>query len=153
MGIAIRHPKDFWAGLIFTASGLAFGILAQDYDMGTTTKMGPAYFPTVLAVLLTIIGLATTVRSFVIHGPPLQGFAVKAVLLVLGPIVLFGFVLRGVGLAAALLALALISAYASVRFRWQATVPLAIGLTVFSILVFVMGLGLPIRIVGRWLGG
>ena len=39
------------------------------------------------------------------------------------------------------------------RFRWQAAVPLAIGLTVFSILVFVMGLGLPIRIVGRWLGG
>ena len=153
MRIAIRHPKDFWAGLIFTASGLGFGILAQDYEMGTTTKMGPAYFPTVLAVLLTIIGLATTVRSFVIDGPPLQGFAVKAVLLVLGPIVLFGFILRGAGLAAALLALALISAYASIRFRWQAAVPLAIGLTVFSVLVFVMGLGLPIRIVGRWLGG
>jgi hypothetical protein len=153
MRFAIRHPKDFWAGLLFTASGLAFGILAQDYEMGTTTKMGPAYFPTVLAVLLTIIGLATTVRAFVIDGPPLQGFAVKAVLLVLGPIVLFGFVLRGVGLAAALLALALISAYASARVRWQAAVPLAIGLTVFSILVFVMGLGLPIRIVGRWLGG
>jgi Tripartite tricarboxylate transporter TctB family len=153
MRIAIRHPKDFWAGLIFTASGLAFGILAQDYEMGTTTKMGPAYFPTVLAVLLTIIGLATTVRAFVVDGPPLQGFAVKAVLLVLGPIVLFGFVLRGVGLAAALLALALISAYASVRFRWQTALPLAIGLTAFSILVFVMGLGLPIRIIGRWLGG
>ena len=153
MRIAIRHPKDFWAGLIFTASGLAFGILAQDYEMGTATKMGPAYFPTVLAVLLTIIGLATTIRAFVVDGPPLQGFAVKAVLLALGPIVLFGFVLRGVGLAAALLALALISAYASVHFRWRAAAPLAIGLTVFSVLVFVKGLGLPIPIVGRWLGG
>lgn len=153
MRIAIRHPKDFWAGLIFTASGLAFGILAQDYEMGTATKMGPAYFPTVLAVLLTIIGMATTIRAFVVDGPPLRGFAVKAVLLALGPIVLFGFVLRGVGLAAALLALALISAYASVRFRWRAAVPLAIGLTIFSVLVFVKGLGLPIPIVGRWLGG
>lgn len=153
MHIAIRHPKDFWTGLIFTASGVAFGILAQDHEIGTTTKMGPAYFPTVLAVLLTIIGLATTVRSFIIDGPPLQGFAVKAVLLVLGPIVLFGLVLRGVGLAAALLALAVISAYASVRFRWQTAVPLAVGLTVFSILVFVMGLGLPIPVIGRWLGG
>jgi len=152
MRIAIRHPKDFWTGLIFTASGLAFGILAQDYEMGTATRMGPAYFPTVLAVLLTIIGLATTIRAFVIDGAPLQGFPVKAMLLVLGPIVLFGFVLRGVGLAAALLALALISAYASVRVRWQAAVPLAIGLTVFSILVFIKGLGLPIPIIGRWFG-
>lgn len=153
MRIAIRHPKDFWAGLIFTASGLAFGILAQDYEMGAATRMGPAYFPTVLAALLTIIGLATTIRAFVVDGPPLQGFAVKAVLLALGPIVLFGFVLRGVGLAAALLALALISAYGSVHFRWRVAVPLAIGLTVFSVLVFVKGLGLPIPIVGRWLGG
>jgi hypothetical protein len=153
MRIAVRHPKDFWAGLIFTASGIAFGILAQDHDMGTATRMGPAYFPTVLAVLLTIIGLATTVRSFVVNGPPLEGFAVKAALLVLGPIVLFGFVLRGVGLAAALLVLAMVSAYASVRFRWRTAVPLAVGLTVFSILVFVIGLGLPIPIVGRWLGG
>jgi hypothetical protein len=152
MRLAIRHPKDFWAGLIFTASGVAFGILAQDYEMGTMTRMGPAYFPTVLAILLTIIGLATTVRAFVTDGPPLQGFAVKGVLMVLGPIVLFGFILRGVGLAAALLALTLLSAYASVRFRWQAAVPLAIGLTVFSILVFVKGLGLPIPIIGRWLG-
>ena len=153
MRIAIRHPKDFWAGLLFTASGLAFGIMAQDYEMGTATRMGPAYFPTILAVLLTIIGLATTARAFVTDGPPLQGFALKAALLVLGPIVLFGFILRGVGLAGALLLLALISAYASVRFRWQIAVPLAIGLTVFSVLVFVMGLGLPIRVVGRWLGG
>ncbi|MGE0117443.1 MAG: tripartite tricarboxylate transporter TctB family protein [Dongiaceae bacterium] len=152
MRLAIRHPKDFWAGLIFTASGLAFGILAQDYEIGTMTRMGPAYFPTVLAVLLTIIGLATTVRAFVTDGPPLQGFAVKGVLLVLGPIVLFGFILRGAGLAAALLALTLLSAYASVRFRWRAAVPLAIGLTVFSILVFVKGIGLPIPVIGRWLG-
>ena len=70
MRLAIRHPKDFWVGLIFTASGVAFGILAQDYEMGTMTRMGPAYFPTVLAILLTIIGLATTVRAFVTDGPP-----------------------------------------------------------------------------------
>lgn len=150
MRLAIRHPKDFWAGVIFTASGLAFGILAQDYEMGTTTRMGPAYFPTVLAVLLVIIGLATTIRAFVIDGPAVQGFALKAVLLVLGPIVLFGLLLRGAGLAAVLLVLVMISAYASTRARWFVAVPLAIGLTGFAILVFVMGLGLPIPVIGRW---
>lgn len=152
MRFAIRHPKDFWAGVIFTASGLAFGVLAQDYEMGTMTRMGPAYFPTVLAALLVIIGLATTVRAFVIDGPPLQGLALKAILFVLGPIVLFGLVLRGAGLALALLALVMISAYASTRFRWPVAIALAIGLTGFAILVFVMGLGLPIPMIGRGLG-
>jgi Tripartite tricarboxylate transporter TctB family len=151
MRLAIRHPKDFWAGLLFTASGLAFGILAlTNYEMGTMTRMGPAYFPTVLAVLLVIIGLATTIRAFVIDGPPLQGFPIKAILLVLGPIVLFGLVLRGAGLAAALLALVMISAYASTKFRWIVAIPLAAGLTAFALLVFVMGLGLPIPVIGRW---
>jgi hypothetical protein len=152
MRFAIRHPKDFWAGVIFTASGLAFGILSQEYEIGTATRMGPAYFPTVLAVLLTILGAATTIRAFIIEGPPLQGLAMKAILLVLGPIVLFGLILRGAGLAAALLLLVVISAYASTRFRWPVAIPLAVGLTLFALLVFVYGLGLPIPIIGRWFG-
>jgi hypothetical protein len=152
MRIAIRHPKDFWAGLIFTAAGLGFGILSRDYEFGTTFRMGPGYFPTVLAVLLVILGLATTIRAFVIDGPPVQGLALKAILLVLGPVVLFGFILRGAGLGLALLLLVLISAYASVRFRWPVAVLLAIGLTAFALFVFVTALGLPIPVIGRWFG-
>jgi Tripartite tricarboxylate transporter TctB family len=151
MRIAIRHPKDFCAGLIFTASGLAFGILAQGYEMGTATRMGPAYFPTILAVVLVIIGLATVIRAFVIDGPPIQGFALKAAILALGPVVLFGFILRGAGLVLALLPLVMISAYASARFKWIVAIPLALALTGFAILVFILGIGLPIPIVGRWL--
>ena len=147
----IRHPKDFCAGVIFTVSGLIFAILARGYEMGTATRMGPAYFPTILAILLIIIGLATVIRSFVIDGPPIQGFALKASILALGPVLLFGLILRNAGLAAALLPLVIVSAYASARFRWIVAIPLAIGLTGFAILVFVIGLGLPIPIVGRWL--
>ncbi len=153
MRIAIRHPKDFWTGLLFTTIGVTFGILSTNYDLGTTTRMGPGYFPIVLAGLLTVIGLATTVRSFVIDGPPLQGLAIKAILLVLGPVVMFGLVLRGAGLAAALLVLVIVSALASVRFGWRTVIPLAVGLTLFSIGVFVYALGLPIPVVGRWFAG
>ena len=60
---------------------------------------GRAISPRSSAILLVILGLATTVRAFVIDGPPVQGLALKAILLVLGPIVLFGFILRGAGLA------------------------------------------------------
>jgi hypothetical protein len=49
MALSIRHPKDFWTGVIYIAFGLAAIIIGRDYEMGTATKMGPAYFPIVSA--------------------------------------------------------------------------------------------------------
>jgi hypothetical protein len=53
----IKNPKDFWAGLMFLASGLFFALWAMEfYQMGTAVRMGPAYFPTVLGFLLAALG-------------------------------------------------------------------------------------------------
>ena len=53
----IKNPKDFWAGLMFIATGLFFSLWAMEfYQMGTAVRMGPAYFPTVLGFLLTVLG-------------------------------------------------------------------------------------------------
>jgi len=53
----VRRPKDFWAGLMFVGSGLFFTIwAAENYQMGTAVRMGPAYFPAVLGGLLTVLG-------------------------------------------------------------------------------------------------
>ena len=53
----IKNPKDFWAGLMFVASGLFFALWAMEfYQMGTAVRMGPAYFPTVLGFLLVVLG-------------------------------------------------------------------------------------------------
>ena len=38
--------------------------------MGTTMRMGPAYFPTVLGGLLALIGLALMVRALLQPGRP-----------------------------------------------------------------------------------
>ena len=61
----IRNVKDFWTGIIYVAVGSLFVFLARDYGMGTSLKMGPAYFPTVLSMLLIIIGIISLVRSFI----------------------------------------------------------------------------------------
>jgi hypothetical protein len=153
MRLAIRHPKDFWSGMIFTAGALAFGVIAQDYELGTATRMGAGFFPGMLAILLAIIGVATIVRSLVVEGEPIRGFAVKGTLLVLGGAILFGLLARGAGMAVALPVAVLVSAYASIHFRWRSAILLTIALTVFSILVFVHALGLPVPIIGHWIGG
>src|SRR5215467_4748226 len=61
----ITNGKDFWAGVMFVAFGLAFMYVAQNYAMGTSVRMGPAYFPTVLGGLLAVLGAVVLFRAFV----------------------------------------------------------------------------------------
>ncbi len=46
----IRHPKDFFAGLIFIAFGLAAIIIGSNYALGSAARMGPGYFPRILGI-------------------------------------------------------------------------------------------------------
>jgi putative tricarboxylic transport membrane protein len=149
----LRNPKDFWPGLIFVAAGLAAVLFGREYPMGTATKMGPGYFPAVLGALLAFLGLALVGRACLHTGPRLGGLALRALLLVLGATTLFGVALRGAGMFVALAALTLVSASASREFEWGRAVVLAVGLSAFSVLVFVKALGLPIPVLGAWFGG
>lgn len=72
--------------------------------------------------------------------------------MIIGATVLFGFIVRGAGMAIALPLLVIISAYASNRFSWKYALALAAGVTVFCILVFQVGLGVPLPILGSWFG-
>jgi Tripartite tricarboxylate transporter TctB family len=72
--LKITSSKDFWAGLMFIAFGLAFWYIAdKNYQMGTSVRMGPAYFPVVLGGILAALGLAVFVLGFVAKSsdPPL----------------------------------------------------------------------------------
>jgi putative tricarboxylic transport membrane protein len=149
----IRSPKDFWTGLIYVFFGSSAVLIAREYGMGTALRMGPGYFPTVLGFLLALIGIISLVRSFIATGSPIGGLAFKGLLLVVGSTVVFGFIVRGAGLAIALPALVIMSAYASVRFRWGPSLAVAAGLTLFCVFVFLKGLGVPLPVLGSWFGG
>ena len=149
----IRSPKDFYASLIYLAVGLSTIVIGRDYPMGTAFKMGPAYFPTVLAALLSFIGVISLIRSFVRKGEPIAALAWKPLLLIVTATVVFGLLVRGAGLAVALPLFVMMTAYASVKFRWMPSLVLAAAATVFCVLVFVKGLGIPLPIIGRWFAG
>lgn len=152
MALSIRHPKDFLSGVIFIALGLGFLYIAQDYRMGTATRMGPGYFPSILAGILTLIGLATSLRALFRDGEKVEGFAWKPLVIVLVGTVLFGVLVRDAGLIVALLAYIGVTATASIYFHWRPTLMMAVGLTVFSVIIFIKALGLPIPMIGAWFG-
>lgn len=148
----IRHPKDFWSGIMFLFIGMAAVVIGRDYPMGTAGRMGPAYFPVVLGALLALIGVAAVLRSLWIHGEAVEKFAFRDMFFILLSVVLFGLLVRGAGMVVAVLVLVMASAYASDRFRWKASLILSVGAALFCVLVFVKALGLPLPVFGPWFG-
>ena len=146
------NAKDFWTGVIYIFIGSTALIISRDYEMGTAVKMGPAYFPTILSLLLMIIGIISIVRSFLKSGSPIGVVAWKGLVLVVVSTLLFGMILRGAGVIIALPLLVIVSASASVRFSWKHALAEAAGITVFCILIFLKGLGVPLPILGSWFG-
>jgi hypothetical protein len=149
---AQKSLKDLLAGLIFIGFGLAFGYATLGYEIGTALRMGPGYFPIVLAGLLVLLGVIITVQSFA-SGPdatPVGGVPWLALVLILGSIVFFGLTVRGLGLAPALFVTTFLSAYASERTGVVGALVMAAGLVAISLLIFVWALGLPLRVFGPW---
>lgn len=148
----ISSPKDFWTGLIYIAFGGAAAWIGSAYNMGTAGRMGPGYFPKVLAALLIILGLVSLVRSFVSKGEPITAVALKPLILLLLACFLFGFLINRAGLIVALAALVLVSAAASREFKfdWMALGGL-VALIAMCSAVFVKGLGIPMPLIGTWL--
>lgn len=149
----IRGTRDFWSGLIYVLFGLGAILIAGEYGMGTALKMGAAYFPSVLGGLLVAIGTISVIRSFIVAGTPIGSFAFKGFSLVIASVVIFGLIVRGAGVAVSLPLLVVVSALGSARFRWAPSLMMAAGLTVFCVFVFIKGLGVPLPIIGPWLGG
>lgn len=146
----MRNRQDFGAGLIYLA--IAFGtlFLARDYPMGSALKMGPGYFPRFLAFILGFLGLISLGRAFLRYRPPIEGGKISQIIVILGAIIASGFLFRNAGIIIALPVLILISALVSPAFRWRPTILLIITLTLFSVLIFVHGLGVPMPMWGIW---
>ena len=140
----IKAPKDFWSGLMFIAFGVGFMIVARNYAMGTAVRMGPAYFPTVLGGILALIGLAIFAKSLITNGAPVPRIVLRPMTLIIVAIVLFGVFLKPLGLILCTAILIGLGALGGHEFKSKEVAILYAALVVFSVAVFVKGLGLPI---------
>ncbi len=140
----IRHPRDFWAGILFIAFGLAAVIIARDYAVGTAGRMGPGYFPRALGSIMIVLGLILSLRALKIDGAKIQFGSFKPLLIVLGAVFAFGLAAPKLGLIVATILLIVISSTASHEFRWKEAVISSLVLSVFTLGAFVWGLKLQL---------
>jgi hypothetical protein len=150
----VRDPRDFWAGLLFVAVGVATVVLARRHPFGTTASMGPGYFPTILGGLLVAIGAIVGGRSLRPSKAEAAIAAVRArpVVLVLAAVVAFGLALPRLGMVLASVLVVAVSRTAAPGFRWVEVLVFAAGLTLFCAAVFVWGLKMPMPLWPAFLG-
>ena len=95
--------KDILSGLIFVGFGAAFGYAASGYPIGTAFRMGPGYFPLVLAGALAALGVAIVVKGVTAAAAetPIGPVPWRGAILILAALVFFGATVRGLGLVLA----------------------------------------------------
>ena len=154
----IGHPKNFWGGVLFATIGLTFLVIAKGirigdsvliagYAMGTPARMGPAFFPFWLGLILLALGVVIAIQGMREEGGEAGKFPTfhwRPILYVLGAVVMFGLILKAVGMLAAGLLLVVIASMGSKEFHLRKSIILGVALVVFCALVFVWGLKLPI---------
>lgn len=150
----IRNKQNFWSGVMFLAFGAFFAGFGVQYSMGSAAKMGPGYFPTSLGVILAIMGAVITVSAVSPKATEthVDRFHFRELVLVLGAVVLFGVLLKPLGLILSLLALVLASSLASHEFGWKASLLNAIVLIVLCYVVFIWALKLIFPLWPAFLG-
>jgi hypothetical protein len=147
--VKIKSQKDFWSGLMFLAVGIGFAWGATNYSFGVAARPGPGYFPFGLGILLAILGGFILFESLVVEtedGEPIGAFAWKPLIIIVGSVVMFGFILPRLGMLVSLPILIVVSSLAGDEFHWRAVV-----LTLGSWLIFIKGLSLVIPVLPPFL--
>ncbi|MBY3599175.1 tripartite tricarboxylate transporter TctB family protein [Rhizobium bangladeshense] len=137
-------------GALFIATGAFFALQSLGLDLGTALRMGPGYFPFILACALILLGAIIFIQALRVEGEPVDPFAWRGMLFILPAPVFFGLTVRGLGFAPALFFTAFIACFASRRMNVVYAVIVSLLLTIFSVAVFSYGLGLPFERFGPW---
>jgi hypothetical protein len=144
----IKNQRDYVAGLFFVGLAIVGATLSGDYDMGSPSRMGPGYFPMLLSVGLGLLGAVIIVNSFLPtkEDGQIEKFHFKPLMIILGSIVLFGLLLKPLGLIVSIIALVVVSSIGSPEKYLKEIVLSSIFLAIFAWLVFIKGLALIIPV-------
>ncbi|HWM49710.1 MAG TPA: tripartite tricarboxylate transporter TctB family protein [Xanthobacteraceae bacterium] len=144
--IRVKHPQDFWAGILFLTVGVIAAWVARNYVFGSATRMGPGYLPSVLSWMLIGLGVFLAARGLIEEGPALERSLFRPQAFIIVAIVVFGLLIERVGLVGSVIVSTVIAALASAEMRWKETIMLAIGLAILCAVLFVKLLGQPLEL-------
>jgi hypothetical protein len=140
-----NHP-DLLAGLIFIVIG-ALGLWAgRDLRMGTAATMGPGYLPLIVSGLILLIGLGVTIMGLLRSNEPLGVVRLRPLLIILVAVGGFAYAAGSLGFVIAAAWLIGVGSLADPESRVREIAASIVVLTIFGILVFIVGLGVQMQL-------
>ncbi|MBI5132684.1 MAG: tripartite tricarboxylate transporter TctB family protein [Rhodopseudomonas palustris] len=146
--------REFIAGAAFLLFGISFSLIALHYPLGTAMRMGPGYFPVLLGLILSCIGVLIGISALrrrpiddaPTTGAPFTWSSLRPALLISASVLLFAVAIESVGLALATFGVVAVSSLANRESRWPAVLASGIALSAMSVGIFAYGLRLPFRV-------
>ena len=142
--LRVKSPQDFGSAVVIILIGAAGVYFGSELTMGTAGRMGPGYFPRLLSWLIIAVGLFIGLKSLVVDGPPIQPPQLRPILFCLAAIILFGYMMKYVGLFLTGITMILVAAHARRNVNLIETLIFGVAMTLGTILIFVYGLGQPL---------
>jgi hypothetical protein len=141
--IAGFDVADLAGGLLVVAGGCAVALGATSYQIGELTRMGPGYFPLVVGVVLTLLGLGLVLQSRT-TATALPMLRLRPALAVFAGLIFWALTLERLGLVPSTLGLVILVSFAQDKPSLVMIGATAAFLIAFSLGVFVYALAIPI---------
>ena len=137
----IKNQPDFYCGVMFLVTGVAFAWGATNYKVGEAARMGPGYFPLVLGVLMALVGVVVAMKGLGSNSTgneKIGKWAWRPLGYIISANVVFGLLLAGMpsiglpafGMVIAIYALTFIASMAQSNWGFRATLILATTLAI-----------------------
>jgi len=146
----IRSPQDFYGGLALVALALFAFWASSDLPGLRGFSFGPGTAPRLFAGILLAFGAAIMGMGFLVHGKPLERYAIRGPFWITVSILIFATSVRPLGLIIATFVSFVVSGAASPETRWVENVIAGVVMTIFSVLLFVYLLNLPFQLWPRF---
>ncbi len=146
----MRLTKDIVGGLLFASVG-GFALYASwGYDVGTTLRMGPGYFPRAISGLMLVFGLIQLIQGMRRHhtGEELGRIAWRPLAIITASIAGFALLIEPFGTVIAVSFMVLFSFFADPN-RKAKSLPFILAVAIaIPILIFNVGLKMQLKIWG-----
>lgn len=143
----MRLTQQMASALFFIAFGGLYFWLATDLAMGTAADMGPGYMPRALAI--GCIGVGLILLAIALAGRGLQGPVtgdMRAVSLTTAMVGGFALALPWLGLPLTVILAVMPVVVSGERYNMPVLIAIAVGLALFTTVLFALGLKLQIPI-------
>lgn len=142
----MRNPQDLGSGVLFGVIGALGLIGSRAYEIGQARDMGPGYLPVALFTLLLALGILIALRGLVAQGSVVPPLRLRAFALVIGAVSAFAGLITTAGLVVATMVMVPLASFADHEARPVESVLAAVVLAAFAAGVFVIGLGVPVKL-------